>query len=238
MEQRFTMESKTGDIVTQFARASQIFKQYKINFCCSGDVPIGEALERKNLDKDAVLQEINDLFRTSESERENQIDWTAKKDSVLIDHIIKRHHQYMNEVLPELSTYVTKVQRVHGGNHPELTTVYTLYHQLKDELEHHQYIEEKYLFPEIIEHEKDRTDVDRLKEIIDRIHELENEHDGAIRLLSKIREVTNDYKIPPRACNTFTLTYLKLEELESDLFEHIHLENNILFSRLMDEYFD
>ncbi len=46
-----------------------------------------------------------------------------------------------------------------------------------------------------------------------------------------MREVTDDYAIPTGACNTYQLTYLKLDELESDLFQHIHLENNILFPR-------
>jgi regulator of cell morphogenesis and NO signaling len=31
------------------------------------------------------------------------------------------------------------------------------------------------------------------------------------------------------------MTYNLLEELEGDLFKHIHLENNILFPRLIKE---
>ncbi len=44
---RFDLEMKTGDIVTQFPKASSLFKQYKIDFCCGGNRPIGEALEKK-----------------------------------------------------------------------------------------------------------------------------------------------------------------------------------------------
>lgn len=40
-----------------------------------------------------------------------------------------------------------------------------------------------------------------------------------------------NYKID-FCCMTFQKTYDKLVEIEQDLFNHIHLENNILFPRL------
>lgn len=43
--------------------------------------------------------------------------------------------------------------------------------------------------------------------------------------------MTNDFTPPEGACGTYRLVYQRLEALESDLFEHIHLENNILFPR-------
>ena len=51
-------------------------------------------------------------------------------------------------------------------------------------------------------------------------------------ILKELRQVTDDYKIPSDVCETFISTYNKLQELESDLFQHIHLENNILFPKL------
>ena len=46
--------------------------------------------------------------------------------------------------------------------------------------------------------------------------------------------MTNDFKAPADGCNTYKLTYAKLEEMESDIFQHIHLESNILFPRLLE----
>ena len=38
--------------------------------------------------------------------------------------------------------------------------------------------------------------------------------------------------LPPEgACNTFIAMYAKLKEFQDDLFQHIHLENNILFPK-------
>ncbi|MDO9138186.1 MAG: iron-sulfur cluster repair di-iron protein, partial [Lutibacter sp.] len=37
---------------------------------------------------------------------------------------------------------------------------------------------------------------------------------------------------PEWACNTFKALYFKLEEFTNDLYQHIHLENNILFPKV------
>jgi regulator of cell morphogenesis and NO signaling len=64
--------------------------------------------------------------------------------------------------------------------------------------------------------------------------ETEAEHEAAGDILKEMRKITDDFKVPADGCTTYTLTYKKLEELESDLFEHIHLENNILFLNIGD----
>ena len=43
-----------------------------------------------------------------------------------------------------------------------------------------------------------------------------------------MREATNDYTVPDDACPTYLKVYRLLPELERDLHQHIHLENNIL----------
>jgi regulator of cell morphogenesis and NO signaling len=57
------------------------------------------------------------------------------------------------------------------------------------------------------------------------------EHDSAGEALSELRSSTSDYRLPEDACNTFKALYFELAELEKDLHQHIHLENNILFPR-------
>ena len=50
-----------------------------------------------------------------------------------------------------------------------------------------------------------------------------------------MREITRDYTLPEEACMTYQLTFKKLEELENDTFNHVHLENYILFPRVLNE---
>ena len=60
---------------------------------------------------------------------------------------------------------------------------------------------------------------------------MENEHESAGEILVQIRKVTGDYTLPDDACPTFRALYEELEQMEKDLHQHIHLENNILFPR-------
>ena len=60
---------------------------------------------------------------------------------------------------------------------------------------------------------------------------MENEHEHAAEILSAIRELTSNYIPPESACMTFRIALQELKEFETDLHEHVHLENNILFRK-------
>ncbi|WP_209124022.1 iron-sulfur cluster repair di-iron protein [Alkalihalobacillus sp. BA299] len=232
MESIFDLSTKTGEIVTRLPETSTILKQYKIDFCCGGNRPIGEAIKEKNLNGDEILEQLNNAYMKS-LEKPNHT-WDEMTNSELIRHIISTHHAFLNSILPELSQFTTKVFRVHGNECPELAKVHQLFHSLKTELEQHTIDEENVVFPNIQAFEEKRTSKS-VKTLSEKIGNLEDEHKAAGDLLKQLREITNDYSVPDWACMTFRLTYQKLEDLESDLFEHIHLENNILFPRVMKE---
>jgi regulator of cell morphogenesis and NO signaling len=59
------------------------------------------------------------------------------------------------------------------------------------------------------------------------------EHDGAGEALRKLRALTNNYAAPADACISYKALYDALRGFEADLRQHIHLENNILFPRVI-----
>jgi regulator of cell morphogenesis and NO signaling len=62
------------------------------------------------------------------------------------------------------------------------------------------------------------------------------EHEAVGELLSSIRKVTNDLELPPEACRSYTAYFELLQELEQDLHRHIHVENNVLFPKALNEF--
>ncbi|MRG85587.1 hemerythrin domain-containing protein [Salinibacillus xinjiangensis] len=98
---------------------------------------------------------------------------------------------------------------------------------LQMELEEHKIKEEQDVFPLILQYEESKDE-----NVLARVQELEDEHDHAGNLLKQLREVTNDFTLPEGACNTYRITYNRLKDLEEDTFQHIHLENHVLFERL------
>jgi regulator of cell morphogenesis and NO signaling len=234
MEMIFDRTSKIGDIVARVPKTSNVLKGYRIDFCCGGNRPISEAIEAHNLIEEEVLQKLNAVYHEVKDAQAETKDWEKESYSELIDHVVNTHHAYLNTELPIISEFVTKILRVHGLNHTELSRVHRLFHQLKAEMEHHSIKEEMDAFPLIKDYEKEPKE-EKLPLLGQVITALENEHDGAGDILKEIRQITNDFELPEDACTTYRLTFQKLEELESDLFQHIHLENNILFPRVLKE---
>jgi len=60
---------------------------------------------------------------------------------------------------------------------------------------------------------------------------MEHEHDSAGNALRAMRAASSGYTPPPEVCISYHALYRALAEFEADLHQHIHLENNILFSR-------
>lgn len=230
MENMFTAQSTVGEIVAMFPKASDLFKTYKIDFCCGGNRPLAEALAEKNVPVEDVLHQLQTMYQQSLEKVEKN--WLEASYTELIDHIIQKHHRFLMEELPQLSPYVTKVLRVHGPEQPHLVQVHKLFNELKTELEQHLMKEETKAFPLIIQFEQHPTKENEraMKQVIE---ELVAEHDTAGDIIKEIRQITNDFTPPFDACGTYRLVYNRLEALEEDLFTHIHLENNILFPRIL-----
>jgi regulator of cell morphogenesis and NO signaling len=67
------------------------------------------------------------------------------------------------------------------------------------------------------------------------IRQMMLEHDNAGGVLAEMRQLTDNYQLPADACRTFGALYDGLQALEADLHEHIHLENNILFPKSIEQ---
>lgn len=234
MEHTFTKDSIISDIVTKFPKSTTLFTSYKIDFCCGGNRPLIDAIIEKNLAADEFLTKLNTLYNITKPLNKTEINWTTASYHQLIDYIINKHHSYLNKELPDLSNNVTKLLRAHGAEHSHLAQIHKLFHELKTELEQHLIKEETVDFPLILEFEQNPSHENKIKlqYIVD---ELESEHHRAGDIIKELRVIANDFIPPEDACDTYRTVFQRLEALESDLFEHIHLENNVLFPRAIKQ---
>ena len=69
---------------------------------------------------------------------------------------------------------------------------------------------------------------DAIKQLIGR---MEAEHDAAGEALATMHAATDGYQPPEWACNTYRAMLDGLAQLERDMHQHVHKENNILFPR-------
>lgn len=225
----FSTEMTVRDAVLQYPAASDVFKRLKIDFCCGGNRPIAEAAAERGLQAEAIVAQLTEM-KAQAPTAGTAMDWQYMSSRSLIEYVVNKHHRYLREQLPQIAANVARVAHVHGGDQPHLIELLEKFNQLKAELEEHIAKEEDLSFSIILAAEEEPASVTR-DEVARTIQELEGEHDGAGNLLKQIRMLTEDFTLPEGACTTYRITYTRLEELEGMTFEHVHLENNILFPR-------
>lgn len=229
-------EVTIGEIVAKDFRKAQVFKKFGIDFCCGGKKTLSEVCEKKGIDLQSVEAQLEAIDKESNGTSQNFQSWNL---DFLCDYIINTHHNYVRESIPFLVEISQKVARVHGDHHPELLKIAEVFGRIAHDLSMHMMKEEKILFPyikEMVAAQKGNTPLpaSHFGQVANPINVMEMEHEGAGEDLVEIRELTNGYLLPEDACTSYRILFQKLEEFEHDLFQHVHLENNILFPKSIE----
>jgi regulator of cell morphogenesis and NO signaling len=152
-----------------------------------------------------------------------------------VKHIIVTHHAYLGQELPRLRRMADRVAKVHGEREGRLEELERVVSALADELESHMAKEERILFPFIQLLEQSPTlPYLPFGTLANPIRAMEHEHESAGNGLEAIRRLTDGFVPPGWACNTYRALFDGLRELELDLHQHIHKENNILFPKALE----
>jgi regulator of cell morphogenesis and NO signaling len=224
-----TSETAVRDIVLENPGAIPLLEQLGIDYCCGGQHALGEACSRRGLSVATVLDKLAEATREPTDKN-----WQTARLTELTEYIVSRHHAFTREQLRLLGELAAKVERRHGERHPEILELNKAIAALTAEITHHFYCEENILFPYIRESEAGGLLTEPVFNSVEQpVTRMMMEHDQTGDELRRLRELTNNYQPPQDACTTFRALYRALEELESDLHQHIHLENNILFPRAL-----
>lgn len=203
-----------GSIAVELPGATAVFRQLKLDFCCNGHMSLRQAAQDKNLDLADVLGQLAALEHTDELPDEMTVD-------SLIDHILARYHEVHRAQLPELIRMARRVESVHQANPNVPAGLADLLETMEQELLQHMVKEEEILFPML------RTGGHPF--VGQPIGMMRSEHISHGEALDRLNALTNDATPPVGACNTWRALYTGIAQLNDDLMNHIHLENNVLF---------
>lgn len=224
-----------GSIVSDNFAAARIFKYFGIDFCCGGSISLSEACRMAGVEVESVVAALSEGLAESEA----AIPFAKWPTDLLIDYVLKIHHRNIRDNGPQLLTDIEKVAAVHGDRHAELDQLVTLFRQSLDDLENHLQKEEQVLFPYCYElfaaqMEGSRHQPMHCGTVANPIRVMLREHNDEGTRYKYIRNLMNDFRAPEDACPTYRLMLADLEAFMDGLFEHIHIENNILFPRFVE----
>lgn len=227
--------SKTlSEIVNEQFQTASVFEKYHLDYCCKGRRSLQKACEDENLPVDKIIADLQNVFTAPK----NELDFNNIKLYLLADYIVQTHHGYVKKESPVIISYLQKVCSKHADKHPELHQINKLFTEVAGEMVEHMRKEEVILFPRIKQLEQNGfepilPDKQTPGYLEMPIMILENEHEDAGNKLDAIRKLTNNYTPPADSCTTYKLMYACLHAFETDLHQHVHLENGILFPKAL-----
>jgi regulator of cell morphogenesis and NO signaling len=233
-------EQTVRDLVVHYPQLRQTLEKLGIDYCCGGQRKLTEAVEAAGLGWDETAAALETAWNDAHKETPS-VDWNAVTTTALADHILETHHVFTREQLERLDGLLQKVQRAHGEKHgPLLDRLRSVFNGLRAELTEHLMKEEQILFPAIKEIDAFASGTGKQPEfhcgtVEHPIRQMMAEHDSAGEALAEWRRLTDNYQLPEDACQTFAALYDGFQTLEADLHEHIHLENNILFPKSLEQ---
>lgn len=219
-------EDIVADVVTDFPKSADIFRNAGIDFCCGGQESIASAVNHKpNIDLNSLLNKLNHIDNT---EGNSTINPKFLNVESLIQYIQSAYHETLKEEFKNLTPYVTKLAKVHGPSHPYLLKLQDLYREFRDSMLDHIRKEDEEDFPKLIQYSQGQ-DVQNIKIILE---DLINDHEDTGQLLKVMNQLTSDYQAPEEACGTWKLVYQRLQNIERQTHQHVHLENHVLFKKV------
>jgi regulator of cell morphogenesis and NO signaling len=227
---QYDPQTPVSRFVTDNPATARVFERWGIDYCCGGKLPLADVCRRKGLDAGAVLQAL--IGNAAAAPGSAARSWADAPLGDLVTHIVDVHHGFLHKELPRLVSLADKVAGVHGERHPELVEVRLLVHQLASEMDLHMQKEERILFPMIRElGGAGRPRAFHCGSVSNPIRVMEMEHEDAGRALARLREITGEFTPPADACGSYRALLAGIADVEADLHEHVHEENNILFPR-------
>lgn len=224
--------AKIIEVLNSNRNAASIFNKYGIEYYRVPEMKLEDAARMAKIPLNDIIRELN-LILKKENDKQNLYDLDPVD---LSKWIVEVHHSFTKESLREIINY--SHEYLHEELNDEFKNLQTQLTGLATELFSHMEREEKILFPLI----KYLVDTDKFKErpktrnygtVRNPVQQMLKEHDSSISLLRTIESSIENLPGGKKTDNIKEQLLKKITGLRCDLYFHIHLENNLLFPRII-----
>lgn len=230
-------ESTVSEIVNSDYRTADVFRKYGIEYCCGARWPLSTVCVMNGVDQGKLIDDLRKATRPFHLPASIQFEkWSV---DFITGYIVNVHHSYLSDTLPTLDDSLSHFVNEHSKKYPTLDKLQIQYTRLQKELFSHIRQEEDVVFPYMRQISRAHIDNDSLgsllvrtlRKSITQIIQLEKEMFR--EYLSKLRQLTDNYNPPEKACTSHRVVYAKLKELDTDLAQHLYLQTEVLYPRIM-----
>jgi regulator of cell morphogenesis and NO signaling len=225
-----------GQIVADNYAVWQVFESHKIDYYNKGRQRLEEVADQYKIDLQTLKSEIEKKEGNQSEENEDFNSWTL---DALSDYIVTTYHRYADKQIQVIKPALEKVCGEYGDRHPGLPEIKKLFDEAAGVVAVHQKKEELMLFPfirKMADAEKNNKAFGRpsaTRSVEGPVDMLTHEHHQQSDLFQKIAQLSHDYTLPAGTDGAFKDSLRLLKEFATNLHQHLHLENNILFPKAL-----
>ncbi|MBK7105992.1 MAG: hemerythrin domain-containing protein [Ignavibacteriae bacterium] len=221
------------EIVIKNFNTTSVLDKYNIDYLFDGNISLEVVSAKNAISLSYLKKELNKILNNKNLYADNYNEWDLP---TLTNYILQNHHKYVSEAIIKIKNKVNKFEETSGNEF--ITEITNLFQQLSKEMENHMKKEETISFPYIkyllsCKKFNEKPKIRRSGSIKKNLFTLENELASANYVLIKIKEIIKKYSL----LNKDKIALIELNELliefDKDLKKHVHLENNILFPKIV-----
>ena len=223
-----------GEIANRQPSTIEVFEQLGIQYCCHGEETVEATCGYLGLPVNGVLSELNRVVNASGT---TKAPWADPILEALMGNLLRTRTVLVQQDLPRIQQLARTVSSCHLREHPNAIHVAHLSATLANEVTSHFTDEAQILFPKIRELELayvgSSSATVHVNSVRNDLAHMTHEHGAVGDLLSRIQDLTEDYDSTTTTCASYREICQRLKELDGEVRQEVHLENNVLFNRAL-----
>jgi regulator of cell morphogenesis and NO signaling len=224
------------DIVDFDYRTASVFIKYELSYSKNSLLTLRAACSRKKIDLSAIKMELERVIIPCQSISILPFgEWSI---DFLVDYIIHIHHYYLKSVLPVTDELLKSFIKTSPASDPKLEKVELLMEKLNNDILPHIHQEESSIFPYIKQVARAYQNKESFGKLLVKtlgkpIINIMRHEQSMVSVILEIRELTDNYNIPAEPSIDLKVILNRLKEFDFELTQHIYLESEIIFPKII-----
>jgi len=218
-----------GLYIAENIKSSFIFEQNGVKIYGNLSKTISEIKKDSDVNFSKLQHELSEM---ATCEDKVNVDFTSASTDSILDYIEHYHHKQIRDSLPIILKKGKEINEKLGQKFPQIAELYALTIAFSEDIFAHMDMEEKKLFSFMRTYIHYEYDFPLIKNtFLEKIKIAIAEHEEGTGLLKAINRLSDGIIVPDENKSDLD-EYLKLlESFVDGMYEHVYLENSILFPR-------
>lgn len=231
----FVQTDLLSDIVSQYPQISDVLEKFEISLAETGGEDLAGTAQASGISAADLVAGLNESAFGRQVADQFARDWSQVDAAEFIEYIVRRHHAFLHRHFPYMSDLLERAKSGPLGQSTELIILHAIFTAFKADFLQHMYIEEDVTFPLVIRMEQYRKGLAPRPEIeetlggLDPFEQMEQEHLASGESITEIHRLVGELTGQAGTEETFNELKTAFADLETDVTQHIKLENDYLW---------